>query len=545
MRDDSGSGAPRPFDHDFVVIGSGFGGSVAALRLVEKGYDVRLLEKGRDWRATDFPRTNWNLRRWIWAPALGLRGFFKMTFFRHVTVLSGVGVGGGSLVYAATLPVPKQGFFESPAWAHLGRWESELEPHYRTAERMLGATTTRFVTRSDRLLEQVAAERGTPDAWQPARVGIHFGEPGERAPDPYFGGEGPERIGCTGCGACMTGCRHGAKNTLDMNYLHLARRRGLRLDAETEVTAVRPLPGGGYRVEARRGAGPLFRTRVTFTAQNVVFAGGVMGSVDLLLRMKRDPRGLPSLSDRLGERVRTNSEALIGVTTSRPTDDFSQGVAIGSMLQINESAHGEVVRYGAGSGAFRLLLSPHVHGSAPGPVRILQAALTYLRRPLRMLRTHLARDWARQTIIVLFMRTAEGALRLRLRRGLLSWFRPTLASDLLDGHAPTARIPEASDLADEIAAKVDGQTCSLLQETILGIPTTAHILGGCPMGATPAEGVIDAEHRVHGYAGLWVIDGSAVSANPGVNPSLTITALAERAMSLVPRKDQLEGSVDR
>lgn len=526
----------RAHDHDFVVIGSGFGGSVAALRLVEKGYDVRLLEKGRAWRSEDFPRSSWNLPRFLWAPWLGLRGFFKMTFFRYVTVLSGVGVGGGSLVYAATLPVPKRSFFESPAWAHLADWERELAPHYRTAERMLGATTTRFVTRSDRLLQEVAIGRGTPDAWHPARVGIHFGEPGATTSDPFFDGAGPARTGCTGCGACMTGCRHGAKNSLDQNYLHLARARGLRLDAETEVTAVRPLPGGGYRVEARRGTFPLLRRRVTFTARHVVFAGGVLGTVDLLLRMKRDPRGLPALSPRLGERVRTNSEALIGVTTANPADDFSQGVAIGSMIDIDEHSHGEVVRYGAGSGAFRVLLSPHVHGAAPGPVRVLQAALTYVRRPLRMLRTHLVRDWARQTIIVLFMRTAEGALRLRLRRGLLSPLRPRLSSDLQGGPAPTARIPEASDLADEIAAKVDGQTCSLVQETVLGIPTTAHILGGCPMGATAEDGVIDAAHRVHGYDGLYVVDGSAVSANPGVNPSLTITALAERAMSRIPAR---------
>ncbi len=240
--------------HDFVIIGSGFGGSVSALRLVEKGYDVLLLEKGAEHSAEDFPKTNWNLRRWLWMPIIGCRGIFQMRFFKHVTVLAGAGVGGGSLVYANTLPVPKRSFFESPTWAALADWERELSPHYEVAQRMLGATKVPFLTAPDRLLREIASARGHADAVESTSVAVYFGEPGETVPDPFFEGHGPARTGCTKCGACMTGCRHGAKNSLDKNDLYLARKLGLGLEANCEVVDVRPLaPGdgsGGYEIIA-------------------------------------------------------------------------------------------------------------------------------------------------------------------------------------------------------------------------------------------------------------------------------------------------------
>ncbi|MGZ4778480.1 MAG: GMC family oxidoreductase [Thermoanaerobaculia bacterium] len=513
-------------DWDYAIIGSGFGGSVSGLRLVEKGYRVVMLEKGRRFKAEDFPRSNWNLRRWMWSPALGFRGIFKMTFLRHVTVLSGVGVGGGSLVYANTLPTPDDEFFTLPSWGHLADWKNELQPHYATALRMLGAVQYPFDTYSDRVLREVAADLGRSDQIVPSRVAVYFGESGKTVTDPYLGGEGPDRTGCIQCGACMTGCRHNAKNTLDKNYLWLAEKRGLQIEADTEVTWVRQLEQGGYRIDVTAGTGWLSKRKSSFTARNVIFAGGVLGTVPLLLKLKASPAGLPRLSDCVGAFVRTNSEALIGVTT-RADRDLSEGVAITSLLRTDEHSHLEPVRYGKGSGFFRLLMSPHV-GGENAPVRLVRALAVMLRHPIKFLRAYLVDDWAKRTMILLYMRTLEGHLRLRL--GAFG-----LTSALEAGPPPRAAIPEATDLARRIEKKIDGFAGSLLSETILGTPTTAHILGGACMGATPEQGVIDARHRVFGYDGLYVIDGAAISANPGVNPSLTITALAERAMSFIPR----------
>jgi cholesterol oxidase len=514
-------------DFDYLIIGSGFGGSVSALRLVEKGYRVALLEKGRRLGAKDFPRTNWDLKKWLWMPALGFRGLFKMTFLRHVTVLSGVGVGGGSLVYANTLPVPIDEFFRAPQWGAMADWKGELQPHYQTALRMLGAVENPNMTVVDDVLRDLGKDLGREGSFQKARVAVYFGEPGKTVPDPYFGGEGPERTGCQLCGACMIGCPHGAKNTLDKNYLWLAEKRGLTLRPDTEVDSVKPLEGGGYEVTALEGAHALGRKRVKLTARNVIFSGGVLGTVPLLLKLKATT--LPRLSKRLGELVRTNSEALLGIVTRKKELDLSKGVAIGSILHTDAHSHLEPVRYPAGSGFFRVLAAPHVPG-VTAFARILRAFGATLRHPLRWLRAYLVRDWARSTMILLYMRTLEGSLTMRL--GLAG----QLTTALDEGPAPTASMPEATDLANRVAEKIDGFPESMLTEIVLGTPTTAHILGGCCMGPTTEQGVIDGQHRVHGYDGLYVIDGSAISANPGVNPSLTITALAERAMSLIPAK---------
>ncbi|MCA9658974.1 MAG: GMC family oxidoreductase [Myxococcales bacterium] len=524
------------FDYDYIIIGSGFGGSVSALRLVEKGYRVLVLEKGRELKAEDFPKSNWNLKRWLWMPKLGWRGLFQMRFFRHVTVLAGVGVGGGSLVYANTLPIPKRGFFESASWAHLADWERELKTHYATARRMLGAVPNPTFTPVDRIIKQVAEESGKP--FDKPHVAVYFGEPGKTVPDPYFGGDGPDRTGCNLCGGCMLGCRHNSKNTLDKNYLYLARKRGLDLHADTEVDAVRPLPGegGGYRVEAKHGTSRLRRCRRSFTARNVIFAGGVLGTVELLLKLKKDPKALPGLSERLGAKVRTNSESLIGVIGQQRKHDLSRGIAIGSIIQTDEHSHLEPVRYPAGSGFFRTLMAPHVAGEKAA-VRLARMLGTLARHPVRTLRAAAVPDMAKYSIILLYMRSMEGTLRFRL--GKVAGKRMT--SGLESGKSPTASIPEATELAKKVGAKIDGDPYSLITETALNIPTTAHILGGCCMGDSIETGVIDKDHRVFGYDGLFVIDGSSISANPGVNPSLTITALAERAMSLIPPKAARDG----
>jgi cholesterol oxidase len=521
--------------YDFIVIGSGFGGSVSALRLTDKGYRVLVLEKGKRFAADDFPKTNWDLRRWMWMPQLGLTGIFQMSFFEHVTVLHGVGVGGGSLVYANTLPTPKDDFFRAASWAHLADWKRELAPHYATAQRMLGANTNPRMTAGDRVLEQIAADLGRKEHFHPTEVAVYFGQPGQTVKDPYFGGEGPERTGCIFCGACMTGCRHGAKNTLDQNYLYLAEKRGARVLPETEVTAVRARDAGGYAVETRRSFGWSAGKRA-FTADQVIFAGGVMGTVPLLLQMREDPAGLPALSPRLGDLVRTNSEALLGVLTPDDDEDFTDGVAITSILHTDEHSHVEPVRYGRGSGFFRTMALPH----SPGPTvatRVAGAVRGFLKNPLLWARALTVRDFSRHSQVLLYMRTLEGTLSLRLGRSAWTGFRKGLVSMLDDPSvAPSAFIAEATDLARRFADKVHGVSMSMLTETMLGVPSTAHILGGCCIGAGPDEGVIDARHRVFGYDGLYVIDGAAVSANPGVNPSLTITAMAERAMSFVPDK---------
>jgi len=519
-------------DCDWLIIGSGFGGSVSALRLTEKGYRVVMLEKGRRLLASDFPKTNWNLKRWLWMPQVGWRGLFKMTFFRHVTVLSGVGVGGGSLVYANTLPEPKDDFFQATSWGHLANWKQELSGHYRTARRMLGATANPLTTLPDQVLAEVGRDIGR-EGFEPSTVAVYFGEPGVTVKDPYFGGEGPERTGCIACGGCMLGCRHGAKNTLDRNYLHLAEKRGLTLHADTEATWVRPLPDGGYEVEARQGTGLLSRKTLRFTARNVVFAGGVLGTVDLLLRLKERPDGLPCLSERLGDGVRTNSEALVGVVSGRKDHDLSKGIAIGSILHTDERSHLEPVRYSAGSGFFRLLMAPQVRGTTM-LTRVARLFALLARHPVRFLKAWFVPDFARRTMILLYMRTLEGHLRMRRRRGLLTGLRKGLTTGLQSGPAPTSNMPEAFDLAKRVSDKLDGYPMTMVSETVLGIPTTAHILGGCCMGDSAQTGVIDHRHRVFGYEGLFVVDGSAISANPGVNPSLTITALAERAMTFIP-----------
>lgn len=525
--------------YDYVIVGSGFGGSVSALRLTEKGYKVLLLEKGSELTAEDFPKTNWDIKRWLWSPALGFRGLFQIRPFSHVQVLAGAGVGGGSLTYANTLPIPKRGFYAAPAWAHLANWEKELAPHYQEARRMLGAEPTNFLTPADQLLKDLAAERGTPEAFEKPHVAIYMGEEGKEGqvvPDPYFGGEGPERAGCTKCGSCMTGCRDGAKNTLDKNYLYFARKKGLELRADTEVTHVAPLVQGGYRVRALAGRDHKHRSELVIDTEHVIFSGGALGTNDLLLRLKADPTALPKLSDQVGRRVRTNSESLICVTVPASKEDHSTGIAINSLLQTDEHSHLEMVRYGAGSGFFRTLVTaPHVRGAGLvlTLLRVLWAMLT---QPLLTLRTLFVRDWARATMILLYMRSTEGTLRfVRNRWGFLN-------TRVEDGQGPSASMPEATELAHVIAKKAGGMAKSLFYEQLFDVPTTAHILGGACMGDSAETGVIDHRHRVFGYEGLFVIDGSAVSANVGVNPSLTICALAERAIAMIPAKLQLSDS---
>ena len=517
-------------DYDWIIVGSGFGGSVSALRLAEKGYRVLVIEKGRRFAPGDFPKTNWNVRKFMWNPGLGMTGPFKLSFFRHITIAHGVGVGGGSLVYANTLPVPKKDFFELGSWAGLADWEQELAPHYVTAQRMLGAARNPYTTVADTLMAEVADEMGRAEHFHPAQVGVWFGQPGKTVPDPYFDGEGPPRTGCIQCGACMTGCRHGAKNTLDKNYLWLAERRGVTVLPETRVDALRPMDGG-YVVETVRSLG-LRKHPQRFRSRRVMLSGGVLGTMELLLKMKEDPQGLPALSDRVGDFVRTNSESLIGVISGKRALDLSKGIAIGSILHTDAHSHVEPVRYGAGSGLFRILTLPHAPGTNL-PSRVGALVRHVARHPIRHLKTLTAPDYAKNSLILLYMRTHDGALRFELGRNPGSAFRTGLTTTLTAGEPPRAYIPEATEIARRFEEKLDGTAATMFAETLFNVPTTAHILGGACIGANADDGVIDIDHQVHNYPGLYVCDGSAVSANPGVNPSLTITAMTERAMSRI------------
>lgn len=518
-------------DYDYVVIGSGFGGSVSALRLSEKGYRVLVIEKGKWYRAEDFPRTNWEFSRWLWVPIFRWFGIMKISIFRHVGFISGVGVGGGSLVYANTLPMPKSAFFRSGSWKDLADWETELAPYYEIARRMLGASPNPQFFDADRALEQLAEEIGRRQHLSPANVSVFFGTPGQSVPDPYFGGQGPARTGCIFCGGCMTGCRHNAKNSLDKNYLYLAQKRGAEILAEHKVVDVRPLgaPDGsdGYEVFFRPST-RLFGQKKRVTTRGVVFAGGVLGTVSLLLRLKR--RSLPRLSDRVGFDVRTNNESLIMVTQLEGEADLSKGISIGAVLHTDEHSHLEVCRYGQGSDAWCISMLPYVTGSNFW-VRLGRIILEFARHPKAWWKLVRTKDWAKKTTVLLFMQTLDSTLTFRR-----TWWGG-MRTAVVGQQKPTAFIPRATELARRMERILKGRATAFFLTPLAGIPGTAHILGGAVMGDSPLTGVIDRNNRVFGYQNMYVCDGAAVSANPGVNPSLTITAIAERAMSRIPAKN--------
>ena len=534
-------------DHDVVVIGSGFGGSVAALRLTEKGYKVAVLEAGPRYRDEDFAKTSWNLRKFVWFPPLGMYGIQRVNVLKDSLILSGAGVGGGSLVYANTLYEPLDAFYRDPQWAHITDWKSELAPYYDQAKRMLGVTIYPFETPSDRVVREVAEQMGVGGTFHHTPVGVIFGdEPGANVGDPYFGGAGPDRNACLNCGECMTGCRHNAKNTLVKNYLYLAEKNGAEVFPLTTATAVRELPDGGYAVETRRTNRKIRRGHRTFTAEQVVFAAATMGTHKLLHRMK-DRGVLPEISDRLGVLTRTNSEALLGAIALNRDVDYTEGVAITSSFHPNEHTHIEPVRYGHRSNAMAALITALVPGGDLPGSRVWRWVKELFKMAVQLkgnfFKVYDPFHWSEKTVIALVMQTHDNSITTYVRR---KWWRlggKSITSRQGHGGKNPDYIPEGHEAVKRMAEVMGGKGKALAGGTIgepFGIPMTAHFMGGAVIGDSPENGVIDPYHRIFGYPGLHVVDGAAMSANLGVNPSLTISAQAERAISMWPNKGELD-----
>ncbi|MFI6099017.1 FAD-dependent oxidoreductase [Lentzea sp. NPDC051213] len=510
---------------DVVIVGSGFGGSVAALRLTEKGYRVAVIEAGRRFADDEFAKTSWDLRKYLWAPQLKCFGIQRIHLLRNVMVLAGAGVGGGSLVYANTLYRPLKPFYEDRQWAHITDWQDELEPFYDQASRMLGVVTNPTTTPSDVVMQKVAKDMGVEDSYHPTPVGVFFGEPGKPAEDPYFGGAGPTRTGCTECGSCMSGCRVGAKNTLVKNYLYLAEQLGAKVFPLTTVTRLTERDGS-WTIDTKQTGG---RGKATFTAGQVVLAAGTWGTQQLLHKAKATT--LPKISTKLGELTRTNSESIIGAArySVDPDNDFTRGVAITSSIHPDEITHIEPVRYGKGSNAMGMLQTLATDGAASTP-RWLQFIKEAIKHPLKLLRLLSVHRWSERTVILLVMQSLDNSITTFLKRGKLS-------SKQGHGEPNPAFIPAGHE-ANLLAAKHIGGMAGGTWGELFNIPLTAHFIGGCAIASTEQDGVIDPYHRVFNYPGLSVVDGAAISANLGVNPSLTITAQAERAFSLWPNKGE-------
>ncbi len=522
-------------DYDWIIVGSGFGGSVSALRLSEKGYRVAVLEAGRRYEDHEYAESTWQLRKWLWAPSLGLHGIFRLTPFKDIFIASGTAVGGGSAVYANTLYRAKPAFFENPQWKGLADWAAELAPHYETAERMLGVQTVPFASGAQDLLKATAAHFGVEHTFTRTPVGVFFGTAGEEVPDPYFGGEGPPRTGCTRCGSCMVGCRDGAKNTLLKNYLWFAEKKGATVLADHGVVDVRPLGAAdgsdGYRVTTERPGAWLAKGRRTFTARGVVFAAGALGTGELLASLKHGG-SLPRISDRLGELVRTNSESILAVTLPDDTRKPWADVAISASIHPDPDTHIELCTYGRRGDAIALLQAP-MTGGGSRLTRPLMLLWQFLRHPVRAVGTLWPVGWSKRSLIILVMQSSDNAMAFRAMR---RWHgnSVTIGTEQDPDKPNPTFIPVANAAAEFLARYTGGVAQSSVLEAAANIPTTAHILGGAVIGADATRGVIDRDHHVFGYQNLLICDGSAMPANPGVNPSLTITALAERAMAQVP-----------
>jgi cholesterol oxidase len=538
----SGENGSQVFD--FAIIGSGFGGSVSAMRLTEKGYSVVVLERGKRFEDQDFAKSTWNVFRYLWAPALRCFGVLQISLFKDVLVLHGSGVGGGSLGYANVLMQPTDELFDNPSWRDLADWKAELQPHYDTARRMLGVADNPCFWPADRILQNISKELGTEQTFRPTTVGTFFGKPGEEGkevPDPFFNGQGPARSGCTHCGACMVGCRYNSKNTLVKNYLFFAEKWGAKIWPEVHVDDVRPLPegqadGARYEVVYHKTTAWLSKATRVVRVRNVVFSAGSLGTQRLLFRCRDVTRSLPRISQRLGSMVRTNSEALLGSTSRETKDDFSKGIAITSIFYADPVTTIEPVRYPAGSSLMRFLSGPMVEDGGGFASHLFKTLGLIIRHPIDFMRTHILPGWASRSTIMLVMQTEDNRINMHLGRSFWTLFKTGLVSDPDSENSIPTRIDIGHQVTRRFASKTNGIPAGTLNEGLLGIPMTAHILGGVPFGRNEQEGVIDLDCQIYNYPGLYVVDGSIMPGNPGVNPSLTITALSEYALSRMPVK---------
>ena len=522
--------------YDYVIIGSGFGGSVSAMRLTEKGYSVLVLEKGKRFEDKDFAKSNWQFWTYLWLPALRAHGILQISILKGVMVLHGAGVGGGSLGYANVLEVPSDETFATPAWNGTVKWGEVLRPHYETAKKMLGVARNPKLWQADHVLKQMADDICMGQTFRATDVGAYFGEAGVTVTDPYFGGEGPARAGCQHCGGCMVGCRYNAKNTLPKNYLYFSEKNGAEIKAEMEVIDVRPLTmvtDARYEITYQSSTS-LLKRKQTVYARNVIFSAGVMGTMKLLLHLRDVKKSLPKISARLGHMVRTNSEALLGSMARRSDINYSEGVAISSIYNQNEITRVEPVRYPDGSSLMRFLAAPLIDTYVSLPVRILKFLGWALTHPIDFAKALILPGWAHNATILLVMQHADNRMRFRIGRSGFTLFRKAMVAEKEPGYEIHAQVKGSHELTRDFATRTNGVALGSLGENLLGLPTTAHILGGAPIGKDASEGVVNENFEVHNYKGLYVIDGSIMPANPGVNPSLTITALAEYAMSKIP-----------
>src|SRR5581483_8944701 len=541
---------------DYVIIGSGFGGSVSAMRLTEKGYSVLVLEKGKRFNDDDFAKTNWQYWKYLWMPAIRAFGILQISILKGVMVLHGAGVGGGSLGYANVLEVPTDETFATPAWNQPIAWGKILKPHYETAKKMLGVARNPKLWKADEILKQFAEERGMGQTFRATEVGAYFGEEGVTVPDPYFAGEGPSRAGCRHCGGCMVGCRYNAKNTLPKNYLYFAEKNGARVIAEAEAIDIRPLSVDNGQLTAGRqpstdnaplyeityqSSTRLFRgTPQRVRARRVILSAGVMGTIKLLLNLRDEKKSLPNLSPRLGDMVRTNSEALLGSVARKSDINYSEGVSISSIYNHDEITRIEPVRYPDGSSLMRFLAAPLIDTDVSAPIRLLRFLGWVLTHPVDFLKALVLPGWAHNVTILLVMQHADNRMRFRMGRSLFTLFRRGMVAEAEPGYEIHAQVKGSHELTREFAKRTNGIALGSLGENLLGLPTTAHILGGAPIGRDASEGVVNENFEVHHYPGMYIIDGSIMPANPGVNPSLTITALAEYAMTKIPVNSRRE-----
>lgn len=520
-------------EFDFIIIGSGFGGSVSAMRLAQKGYSVAVIEKGKRYKPQDFAKTNWEVKKFLWAPVLKCFGIQQITLLKGVMLLHGAGVGGGSLVYANTLMKPHDPVFKSSVWpAHID-WLNELNPYFETAKKMLGVTTNKIISEAENIIQQLGQEMKVPETFHLTEVGVYFGDKNQQ--DPYFGGEGPARNGCTGCGACMVGCRDGGKNTLDKNYLYFAEKWGAQVFPELHVKEITPNQHG-YEVTAYDVNQVFKKSKTVFKSKKVILASGVLGSIELLFKNKEVYKTLPHVSEKLGHHVKTNGESICGITSFETDKDLSKGIAIGSAIHPDQYTKIEPVRYNSGSSVMRFLAVP-LTGKGNKFVRPLKLVVTTILRLPRIVKLFAVKDWAKQSVILLFMQTLDFQMKLKLGRSVFSFGRKSLVGSAQKGEWPSYF--EAAQQATKIVAKlINGEGQNATSEVLLATPATAHILGGCNIGKNSSEGVIDSNHEVFGHKGLYVCDGSVIPANLGVNPSLTITALAERFAHQFQVKDE-------